>query len=93
MGMVMMAMSQRIYKSNSALTNGNWYKISVKEAGIYRIDIAFLIKLGINTSNLSSSAVQLYGNGGQMLSESNAGPWIDDLQENAIMVVDGGIIY
>ena len=25
-----------------------------------------------------------------MLGEANAGPWIDDLQENAIMVVDGG---
>jgi hypothetical protein len=82
--------AQRIYNPNSVLATGNWYKLSIKEAGIYKIDIPFLNSLGINTSNLASSAVRLYGNGGQMLSEANAGPWLDDLQENAIMIADGG---
>ncbi|MDP4264611.1 MAG: type IX secretion system sortase PorU [Bacteroidota bacterium] len=87
---VINAAAQRAYRSNSVLSTGNWYKLSVKEAGIYRIDIPFLNSLGINTSNLASNSIRLYGNGGQMLAESNAGPWLDDLQENAIMVVDGG---
>ncbi|MBC7872533.1 MAG: hypothetical protein H7Y01_00980, partial [Ferruginibacter sp.] len=72
------------------MATGNWYKLSVKQAGIHKIDLAFLSSLGINTSNLASNSIRLFGNGGHMLAESNAGPWLDDLQENAITVVDGG---
>ena len=64
--------------------------LSVKDPGVYKIDIPFLNSLGVNTSNLSSTSVRLYGNGGQMLAEANAGSWTDDLKENAIQVVDGG---
>ncbi|HEX7847302.1 MAG TPA: type IX secretion system sortase PorU, partial [Chitinophagaceae bacterium] len=84
------AISQRSYQPNSVLATGTWYKIAVSNPGIYKIDIAFLNALGISTSNLPSNTIRLFGNGGQMLSESNAGPWTDDLQENAIMIVDGG---
>lgn len=83
------AASQRNYAQHSVLSSGNWYKISVKDPGIYKIDIPFLNALGISTNNLASNAVRLYGNGGQLLSESNAGVWTDDLEENAIMIVDG----
>lgn len=84
------ASSQRTYKASSVLSSGNWYKLAIKSAGIYKIDIPFLNSLGISTGNLSSNSIRLFGNGGQMLAEANAGPWTDDLQENAIMVVDGG---
>lgn len=83
-------LSQRTYSSNSILASGNWYKLSINGPGVYKIDIPFLSALGINTSNLASNSVRLYGNGGTMLSESDAGPWFDDLKENAIMVMDGG---
>ncbi len=82
--------SQRTYSAHSVLATGNWYKIAVKAAGIYKIDIPFLANLGLNTSNLSSASVRLFGNGGKMLSEANAGNWMDDLAENAVQVVDGG---
>ena len=82
--------SQRFYKANSALATGNWYQIAVKGAGIYKLDIPFLSTLGINASNLSSGSIRLFGNGGSMLSETNNIPRPDDLQENAILVVDGG---
>jgi hypothetical protein len=82
--------AQRTYTSNSVLSSGSWYKIAVKDPGIYKIDISFLNSLGINTNNLSSGSIRLFGNGGQMLAESNAGAWADDLKENAISVVDGG---
>jgi Peptidase family C25 len=81
---------QRVYQPNSVLSAGNWYKFSVKEAGIYKIDIAFLNSLGVSTPNLSSSSVKIYGNGGGMLPESCNGSKIDDLTENAIAVIDGG---
>lgn len=86
----LMAASQRNYTPSSVLSTGNWYKISVKEPGIYKIDIPFLNSVGIATNNLASNTIRLFGNGGQMLSESNAGTWTDDLKENAVMIVDGG---
>ncbi|MEI9910282.1 MAG: hypothetical protein WDO71_11785 [Bacteroidota bacterium] len=88
--MVITAAAQRNYRPGSVLASGNWYRISVKEAGIHKMDLAFLSSLGVNTSNIASNTIRLYGNGGQMLAETNAGAWLDDLQENAIAVVDGG---
>lgn len=84
------ASSQRTYKASSVLSSGNWYKLAIKSAGIYKIDIPFLNSLGVSTGNLASNSIRLFGNGGQMLAEANGGSWTDDLQENAIMVVDGG---
>lgn len=82
--------AQRNYRSNSVLSSGEWYKLSVKNSGVYRIDIPFLQALGINTGNISSNAIRLFGNGGQMLAEDNAVPRADDLTENAIQIFDGG---
>jgi hypothetical protein len=84
------ARAQRTYRANSVLATGNWYKIAVKDAGIYKIDIPLLNALGISTSNLSSNSIRLFGNGGQMLPEANSTARFDDLEENSIMVVDGG---
>lgn len=84
------SIAQRSYKPNSVLSSGVWGKIAVKEPGVYKVDVTFLSRLGFNTANLPSGAIKLYGNGGVMLSEANAEIPIDDLHENAIMVVDGG---
>lgn len=84
------AKAQRTWRSNSVLASGDWYKLSVKQPGVYRINIAFLQSLGVNTNNLTSSSIRLFGNGGQMLPEDNAVFAADDLIENAIQVVDGG---
>ncbi|HEU5166140.1 MAG TPA: type IX secretion system sortase PorU [Chitinophagaceae bacterium] len=72
------------------MASGIWSKIAVKESGVYKIDVSFLATLGFNTSGISSSSIRLFGNGGNMLSEANTDTPIDDLAENAIMVVDGG---
>ncbi len=82
--------AQRVYAANSVLSTGTWYKIGVKQEGIYKIDLAFLSGLGINTSGLSSAAIRLYGNGGAMLPENNSQPRIDDLFENPVEMNDGG---
>ena len=81
---------QRTYKSNSVLSAGSWYKIGIKETGVYKIDVPFLVALGINTSNINSSSLRIFGNGGTMLSEANADIRSDDLDELAIMISDGG---
>jgi hypothetical protein len=84
------AAGQRVYAPHSVLAAGNWYKVAVVKEGVYRVDVAFLNSLGINTSALASSSIRLYGNGGGMLPENNAAGRMDDLAENALAVVDGG---
>ncbi|TMI65873.1 MAG: type IX secretion system sortase PorU [Bacteroidetes bacterium] len=84
------SLAQRVYKSNSVLSQGEWFEFSVKEAGIYKIDMVFLGSLGVNTQNISSASIRLFGNGGEMLAEANNISRSDDLEENAIMLVDGG---
>jgi Peptidase family C25 len=82
--------AQRGYKNASVLAAGDWYKLAVTEAGVYKVDMTLLNKLGVVTTNLSSSTLRLYGNGGGMLPEACNGTKTDDLVENAIQVMDGG---
>jgi hypothetical protein len=82
--------AQRTYSTNSVLQTGNFLKIGVTRAGIYKVDIALLNNNGFSGTTISSAAIRLYGNGGQMLSEKNNSFYNDDLIENAIEVVDGG---
>lgn len=74
---------------NAVLSAGSWYKLAIKERGIYKIDYAFLSRLGIS-GNINAADIRLFGNGGTMLSEKNADPRPADLTENAIAVYDGG---
>lgn len=82
--------AQRNYANNSVLSSGSWFKIGVTKGGIYKIDVDFLNKLGINTNGFSSNSIRIYGNGGGILPENNAIPRVDDLFENPIWVNDGG---
>ena len=81
--------AQRSYKDNSVLASGNWFKISIAEEGVYKIDVPFLNKMGI-TGSISSAQIRIFGNGGDLLPEANSGKPIDDLEENSIWVEDGG---
>jgi len=71
---------------NSVLSTGNWYKFSVDTTGVFKINGAFLSKLGINMSNVNPKNIKIYGNGGQMLPFLNSDFRHDDLVENAIFV-------
>ena len=75
-------------QQNSVLSSGNWYKIAVSVDGIYKLDNNDLQSLGIETSNLSVNSIKLFGNGGGMLPALNSDFRHNDLQENAIQVVD-----
>jgi len=83
------ASGQRSYKPASVLASGNWLKISVSEAGVYKLDAAFLNSLGI-TGSIPSASLRVFGRPGGMLPESAGALPVDDLQELAISVVDGG---
>lgn len=62
----------------------------MKQEGVYKVDVAMLNALGVNTASLASTSIRLYGNGGGMLDESVNAQNDDDLKENAIAMFDGG---
>ncbi|MEM7514156.1 MAG: hypothetical protein AAF388_24745, partial [Bacteroidota bacterium] len=76
----------REYANSSVLSSGSWYKIGIKEDGIYRLDADFFNQLGINIGSVNPANIQLYGNGGAMLLQANNAARHDDLVENAIWV-------
>ena len=74
---------------HSVLSTGKWYKIAVNNTGIHKITYNDLVSLGINTTNIKSHDISLYGNGSGMLPELNSDFRYDDLQEIAIDIHDG----
>lgn len=81
---------EREYAENSVLAAGDWYKFKVSETGIYKLTFEDLTGMGMDFTGVSSSQIQVFGNGGKMLSERNSDFRYDDLQEIAIFVEDGG---
>ncbi|MBT4738094.1 MAG: type IX secretion system sortase PorU, partial [Flavobacteriales bacterium] len=75
-------------KISSVLKDGDWYKISVSENGVFQLTFSDLQTLGINTTNLNVNSIRLYGNGGGMLPRLNSDFRHQDLQEDAIEIVD-----
>lgn len=74
---------------NSVLQSGSgsWYKISVTQDAIYKIDKTFLESCGIDVQTLNPQDINIYGNGDGRLPELNSDPRTDDLAVNAIQIV------
>ncbi len=72
------------YVAHSVLATGNWWKMEIREEGIYRIK-------GSDVSELTGTPVDrlaLYGQQGGLLPVRNGDPRFDDLQEVAIQIHD-----
>ncbi len=78
--------SANSYASNSVLSDGKWYKISVSKNGIYKISYDDLINMGFSTP---ISNIHIYGNGGKQLPYDNYSFRYDDLFENPIYINKG----
>ena len=73
------------YSPSSVLSSGLWYRISVTEDNIYRVDYSSLRALGLeNPSN-----PRIFGNNTGQLSYYNDGSQPDDLKEIAIFTNTG----
>ncbi|HET7898678.1 MAG TPA: hypothetical protein VFL47_13435, partial [Flavisolibacter sp.] len=81
--------AQRSYKPASVLAGGTWFKISVTSNGIYKADVPFLSSLGIGSS-IPADQIRVFAGNTGMLPEANSASRIDDLEELAIQVQDGG---
>lgn len=75
------------FKSSSVLASGKWYKLATTTEGVYKIDRAFLVSMGIDIASVNPKNISIFGNGGNALPEKNGDFRYDDLEENAITVV------
>ncbi|MEX2335911.1 MAG: hypothetical protein WD555_01415, partial [Fulvivirga sp.] len=75
-----------VYGQASVLREGEWYKLSVKADGVYKIDYNFLKLLGLNPDNIDPRKIKIYGNGSGMLPQRNSIDRPVDLIENRILI-------
>jgi hypothetical protein len=71
---------------SSVLASGEWYRITVTDEGIYKVDAQYLQSAGINVSGIDPRTIKIYGNGGRELPEDVAKSRPNDLVENAIYI-------
>lgn len=76
--------------NTSVLNSGDWFKVAVNQSGIHRITYEDLEELGMDVNSIDPRNLNLYGNGGGMLPQSNSAFRHDDLQLNATEVVGEG---
>ncbi|HEX9615728.1 MAG TPA: type IX secretion system sortase PorU [Bacteroidota bacterium] len=75
--------------ADSPLSQGEWYRLQVRETGIYRLDQSFFSAAGISTSSLSDIAsIRIFGNGGAPVPENLSTPRPNGFQEIARHIVD-----
>ena len=69
--------------------DGNWYRVTVNETGMYNMSGSDLKKAGFPVDTTSSSTIRMYYGGGTMLDPKD-GIGTDHFKEIAIEVNDGG---
>lgn len=74
------------YDDESVLASGNWYKVSLTQAGIYKLTYSDLSSLGMNVASVDPRNIRVYHNGGGVLPELNSESRHDDLVEIPIYV-------
>ena len=80
------------FKTNSVLSSGSgeWHRIGVEKAGLFKVDYNFLVNHGVKIQGINSSQISIYGNDHAMLSHENSDFREDDLKQQAVLMYDGG---
>ena len=78
---------------NSVLSQGGWFRFTIDQSGIYKLNRDFLQSLGVNVTGLDPRTIKIYGYGGLMLPLENLPNSPMDPIENAIKVIgeDDGV--
>lgn len=71
---------------SSVLSSGNWYKFSVLQDGVYKIDYNLLKKAGVDPGSIDPKKIKIFTGQPGMLPQANSASRISDLQEIAIAV-------
>jgi hypothetical protein len=76
------------YRS-SVFTEGEWFRFTISEAGMYKLTGTQLLGAGVPTS-IDPRTIKVYSNGGTEPPVDPAAPYPDDVLEVAVYVNDGG---
>lgn len=76
-----------IQATDSPLAQGTWYRLDLRETGIYKLDRDFFTRNGITISG-GINTVRIFGNGGTELPEDLAAPRPNGLEEIPRLIVD-----
>ncbi len=81
---------QHFLKKAVQLPKGPFYKITVKEDGLYKITPSLLAAAGINLTDLPLEQIKLFGNGGHELNYNSKSPYYNPLftREVPILIID-----
>ncbi len=71
---------------HSVLQEGTWFKLSVAQEGVYKLDYATLQSMGIDMNALNPNQIRIFGNPSGPLPEKNGESRPDDLTEMALYV-------
>lgn len=88
------AAASHLKAQSSVLQSGYWYKVAVKQNGVYRITRSQFLKMGFSAST-DPKKIRIFGYPAGMLPQSNAVPRSEDLTELAILVTgeEDGILH
>jgi len=70
---------------SSVLATGKWFKMKIKQTGVYRLSYEDIVEMGFS----DPSNISVFGNGGTMLPLINGMPRYDDLVENPVYMFKG----
>lgn len=73
--------------TQSVLRLGRFYKLELREEGVYRLDRQYLESIGINPSTIDPRKLKIYFNGGDELDTRVNSVKVSDLKEIPIFVV------
>jgi len=75
-----------VLATDSALSRGLWYKLSVDHTGMYSLSYAELASMGVDVNNIDPRNIKIYHNGGGVLPVLNSAQRPSDLVEIPILI-------
>jgi hypothetical protein len=80
--------------TSSVLSEGTWFKFPVNAEGVYRVDLDYLVSLGLSPQGVDPARVRVFGNGGLPLPALNSDPRPIDLVEQPMFAShDGDTVF
>lgn len=73
-------------QSSSVLNSGNWYKLSVTQDGVVKIDYNFLRSTGINPDQINPKKIKIFSGSYGMLPQANSAQRKEDLTEIPVFI-------
>jgi hypothetical protein len=89
-GLYFASISACVAQTASVLNSGNWFKFSVTQDGVVKIDYTLLRTAGINPDQLDPRNIKIYTGQHGMLPQPNDQPRKSDISEIAIQIIGEG---